>query len=179
MTDRIDGLLVDSKAGTVKASVADHRPGGYHGNTNQSNSHSGYQVGTASTKIGQARRMNGHISRLPNGEIVKQEKAFALKVNNDPNHLLYVDDVSRGRPATGTWSPKQRARYHSADLHRSRVHSRARSTDGHCPASATRLSHTHRTPSEISFHGGGNTLAKAHVTRPVDKIYLPTGGWPQ
>ena len=173
MTDRIDGLLIDSKAGTVKASVPDHRPGGYHGNTNQSNSHSGYQVGTASTKIGQARRMNGHIPKSPNGEIVRQEKAFALKVNHDPNHLLYVDDVKDVRkPVPGTWA-EQRGRYHSVDPYRCRPW--ARSTDGHRPASATRVSHTHRAPSEISFHGG-NTLATARVSRPVEKIYLPTGG---
>ena len=41
-----------------------------------------------------------------------------------------------------------------------------------CPA--TRATH-HRAPSETSFHGD-NTLATARVSRPVDKIYLPTGG---
>ena len=159
--DQVDGLLVDSRAGTVKARVGDHRPGGYHGNTNQSNSHTGYQVGTASSKIGQGRRMNGHISRLPSGEIIKQENGRALKVNNNPDHLMYVDDM------------KEAKRYHSVDPHR-RAQSRARSTDGYRSVPATRATH-HRAPSETSYHGG-NTLASARVSRPVDKIYLPTGG---
>ena len=166
VTDQVDGLLVDSRAGTVKASVGDHRPGGYHGNTNQNNSHTGYHVGTASTKIGQGRRMNGHISRLPNGEIIKQENGRALKVNNNPNHLMYVDDM------------KEAKRYHTVDPHRS-PHGKARSTDGYRSTAANRATHHrathHRAPSETSFHGG-NTLAKARVSRPVDKIYLPTGG---
>lgn len=150
---------MDGKAGTVKARVADYR----YGNTNQSNSHA---LGTASSKIGQARRMNGHISKMPSGE-------HAHRVNNDPNHLIYMDDVKEVRkivPVTG--------RYQTADPYRGRVPGRARSAEGHRPGTVIRgppHHHHHRTPSEASFHAG-STLASARISRPVEKIYLPTGG---
>ncbi len=179
-TDHVDGDLVDSQAGTVKASVADYRPGG---NTNQSNSHA---FGSASTKIGQARRMmNGTIPKATSdGDILRTTTTTTtntssnrvLMVNNDPNHLVYTDEAKEVRRMVPATEAKGRYNTVAADPNRARLHSRARSTDAVVKAGRGTPRHRY-TPSDASFHGGGgSTMASARVSRPVDKIYLPTGG---
>ncbi len=166
-TDR--GRLVDVKAGTVKAAVRDYRTG-YRGNTNQSNSHNATYntVPGSSSRLGQGRSRNWSSTSKMNGHVVQSDRNsnFLMRsASQDPdgNHLVWQGDtkeVLRAPPSDYVDSRQGRHggkyfRSHSADRHRSGSGSRA--------------------PSERSYVQNGGT-SKARVSRPVERIYLPTGG---
>lgn len=151
-SDTIDGRLIDHKVGTVKAKVADYRPGGYHLNTNQSNSH------PTSSRIGQGRRK----------ELDSLKKADSLySMDPNANHLIYSGETQEVK---NLWDePRSISAVNAPNGLTRKQYIRSRSASGgrYVPAPKS----TDYGYSSVN----GSTYATAKVSRPVEKIYLPTG----